>query len=197
MATTLTADGVQFPSGVELTKGGAPRSIRWTSTTSATQVSQAAGDVYMGLEVIMPPAVDSNSVYLIWAKTNFDDSNQDTRGCGLSIWVEQDNGNGNSQWVGRQGYHASYTNGGRDYYMHQHYTILDMCGGPASGGGGAWGSSPTVSAGAQRRYRVYNLQNNSNMISNVNYVTAQEDASGMLVVVELDGGSLLVPSYGG
>jgi hypothetical protein len=196
MATTLTADGILFPSGTELITGGAPRSIRWTSTTAATQIAASSGDTYMQLEVIMPPAVDSNSVYLVWAKSGFDDSNSDTRGIGLSIWVEQSNGNGNSQWVSRQGYHCQYTSGGRDYYMHQHHTILDMCGGPASGGGGAYGSSPAVRAGDERKYRVYNLQNNSNMIGNCNYVSRQEDASGMLVVLELDGGSLLVPGYG-
>ena len=197
MATTLTADGILFPSGSELVTGGAPRSIRWSSTTSATQVAQAGGDVYHQIEVVMPPAVDSNSVYLVWAKSNFDDSNQGTRGIGLSIWVEQSNGNGNSQWVSRQGEHCHYISGSYDVYFNQHHTVLDMCGGPASGGGGAYGNSPAVRAGDQRKYRLYNLQNNDNMIGNVNYVSYTEDASGMLIVVELDGGSLMVPGYGG
>ena len=197
MAVTLTADGIQFPSGSELITGGAPRAIRWTSSTSSgSAISQGAGDVYANLELVMPPAVDENSVYLIWAKQNFDDNNSNTRGIGLSIWVEQSNGNGNQQWVSRQGEHCHYINGGFDCYFHQIHTIIDMCGGPASGGGGAYGNSPAVRAGDQRRYRLYNLQNNDNMIGHAGVYQTQ-DAQGMLVVMELDGGSLMVPGYGG
>jgi len=187
MATTLGATGLTLPTGGEILRGATLRSLRWTSTTSASQTAQAANNVYMSMEVTMPPAASDTSIFLCHLKSNFDDSNSATRGCGLSLWVEQDDGNGNQQWVSRQGEHCYYNTGSFNVYWHIHHTILDT----GTLNSSATGSTPAVRAGDQRRYRVYNLQNNDNMISNKNGITNQSGASGLLMVLELDGSFLL------
>lgn len=179
MPVTMTGTGLQLPSTL-VQKAGAVRAIRWTSTTSVGQVNNGwSADTYLNMEVTMPPAKDSNSKYLIFCRTGTDDSNGSTSGFGLSVWVDQLGNGANTQWVRRQGYHADYWNVGEDKYFHTHHWVLDMP--------GETGNSPSVAAGHTRKYRVYGLANNSSIIANCNYVYLQEDASGLLVVMEIDG----------
>lgn len=181
MPVTLTGTGITLgSSGSEIIRSIVPRAIRWTSTvtTPAAVTLNSQADFYLNMQVIMPAARDANSRFLIFAKCNVDDTNSSTFGFGLSIWVEQSNGNGNQQWVRRQGLHAEYFNTGADKYYNQHHMVLDVP--------GSTGSSPVLRANDQRRYRVYGMANNSNCTGNCG-VNATTNATGMLMVIEFDG----------
>ena len=189
MALTLGPNGLTMADGSTITMGGQPRSIRWTSTAdNITQTSNGNGDVYMNLELTMPAAVDNDSIYLLYGFSNFDDTNSATRGIGLSFWVEQ---SGQSEWVGRQGYHAHYETQGGDRYYNQHYYCMDNKWADSNNRG----NSMRPVAGQTRKYRMYNMQNNNNMTGNVNYITAQAGPSGFFMCMELDG-NLGVSGYG-
>ena len=191
MALILGPNGLTMANGAEITKGGQPRSLRFTScqdNVSQTGAGQSA-DTYLNLELTMPAAVDNDSIYLLYGQSNFDDNNGSTRGVGLSFWVEQ---NGQSEWVGRQGYHCHYESNSGDRYYNQHYWCMDNKWGDATN----YGNSIRPIAGTTRKYRMYYLANNSNMIGNCNYITAQAGPSGFFMCMELDGNSLMVSNYG-
>ena len=98
MATTIDSNSLNLPGGGEITRGAEIRAIRWSHTTNITSGVNMSNshEYYMNCEVTMPPAVDSNSIYLLWGQCVFDDTNSSTNGFGLAFWVEQD---GSSEWI--------------------------------------------------------------------------------------------------
>lgn len=193
MATTIDGDSINFSNGAELTKGAEIRALRWTHTVNATTVVQmnSQNEVLLpGLEVTMPPAVDSDSVYLLLGHAVFDDTNSNTNGIGLCFWVEQD---GQSEWNLRQGDHSSYDSIGGDRYRHVVAEELDLCNN-VTGGGGNFGNSMSVSAGKVRKYRLYASAHNSNMWGMCG-VGGQQESRGQLIVMELNG-KMIASGYG-
>lgn len=194
MALTLGPNGITMANGSEITTGGQPRSLRWTSTSDnvAQTAGNQSGDTYLNMEITMPAAVDNDSVYLLYGHSNFDDNSGNTRGVGLSFWIEQQ---GQSVWVGRQGYHAHYESKPGDRYYNQHYWLMDNNWADGSAAGGNYGNSIRPIANVTRKYRMYYLANNGNMVGNCNYITAQAGPSGFFMCLELDG-NLMPTDYG-
>lgn len=192
MATTIDSNSLNFPSGAEITTGAEIRAIRWSNTTNVTnQVTMSSQDeYYMNCEVTMPPAVGSDSIYLMFGQCVFDDTNSSTNGFGLAFWVEQD---GSSEWIHRAGDHSTYDNRGGDRYRHGICTELDLPNDPSSGGGN-FGNSPNVSAGKIRKYRLYASAHNSNLRGCCG-VGGQDRSRAQIIVCELSGG-FIVPGYG-
>lgn len=193
MATTIDSNSLNLPGGGEIANGAEIRAIRWSHTTNRTSGPNMtnSSEYYMECEVTMPPAVGSDSVYLMWGQCNFDDTNSSTNGFGLCFWVEQD---GSSEWIHRAGDHSTYDSFGGDRYRHGIITDLDLPNDPTSGGGNLGSSSPNVSAGKIRKYRLYASAHNSNLNSLCG-VGGQDRSRAQLVVCELSGG-FLASGYG-
>ena len=193
MATTIDSNSINFPNGAELTRGAEIRALRWTHTANlGTAITMNNQNEFLmpGMEVTMPPAVDSDSVYLLLGHCVFDDTNSNTNGIGLCFWVQQD---GNSEWCLRQGDHSSYDSIGGDRYRHVVAEELDLCNN-VTGGGGNFGNSMTVSAGKVRKYRLYAQAHNSNMIGMCG-VGGQQESRAQLIVMELNG-KMIASGYG-
>ena len=192
MATTIDSNTLNFPNGAEIARGAEIRAIRWSHTTNRTSGPNMtnSSEYYMECEVTMPPAVGSDSVYLMWGQCVFDDTNSSTNGIGLCFWVEQD---GQSEWIHRAGDHSTYDSGGGDRYRHAVMTDLDLPNDPTTGGGN-FGSSMSVTAGKVRKYRLYANAHNSNMRGCAG-VGGQDRSRAQLIVCELSGG-FIAPGYG-
>ncbi len=192
MATTIDNNSLNFSNGGEVLNGAELRAIRWSHTTNLTsEVTMSnSSEYYMSCEVTMPPAVGSDSIYLLWAQCVFDDTNSNTNGMGLCFWVEQD---GNSEWIHRAGDHSTYDSYGGDRYRHGICTELDLPNDPTSGGGN-FGQSPNVSAGKIRKYRLYANAHNSNL-RGLCGVGGQDRSRAQLIVCELSRG-FVASGYG-
>ena len=192
MATTIDGNSLNLPGGGEIANGAEIRAIRLSHTTNNTgNVNMTNQSEYdMGCEITMPPAVGSDSIYLLWGQCVFDDTNQATNGFGLCFWVDQD---GQQEWIHRAGDHSTYDNAGGDRYRHGVATELDLPNNPSTGGGN-FGASPNVSAGKVRKYRLYANAHNSNLNAKCG-VGGQSNSRAQLVVVELSGG-FIASGYG-
>ena len=193
MATTIDSNSLNMPNGAEIANGAEIRALRWSSTTNITsEVNMSNSSEYdMGCSVVMPPAVGADSVYLLWAQCVFDDTNNGTNGAGLCFWVSQD---GQSEWIHRQGDHSTYDSFGGDRYRMLTMTDIDLPNNPSSGGGNLGSSSPNVSAGKVREYRLYASGHNSNMRGCCG-VGGQDKSRAQLIVCELSGG-FIASGYG-
>ena len=175
----MTASGLQFPDNSILSGIiGTNYVARWATATQAT--SSNTNDTYCNLEVVMPPVTNTANKYLVMSEVHCDDTNNTTAGCGLSVWVEQSNGNGNSQWVAQQGQHCEYESAGQDHYFTMQTWIIDDP--------GSTHNSPVARVGDQRKYRIYGDANNNNIKFNTTNVGNRIGWTGYLLVVELDAG---------
>lgn len=179
MALTLTGTGLQFPDSNILSGViGTNYIARWANADQIT--SSNANDTNLNLEVVMPPVTNVNNKYLLMSEVHCNDNNSNSAGVGLSFWVEQSNGNGNTQWVTQQGYHCQYLSGGYDTYFTQQHWIIDDPGNTHN--------SPAARVGDQRKYRVYGDANNNNIRFCTTDVGARVGWAGYLLVVEIDAG---------
>jgi len=176
----LTADGVLFPDNTELTAGFRIIAVRFAYDASAITSATQRSAQFLNCEVTMPPTDSNNSRYLVMGESNIDDTNENTCGADLELWVGVTPAGGGTEttyWVSRPGTHSHYWGGNTNdkYWQLKNFHIDD----------GA--TTTTISQGQTRRYRAYGNNHNNN----VNFgagTNGDEGPRHKLIVIEFDGG---------